>query len=228
MPFFIRQPHRSRRDPYARERSRRSTVWFNFVPIWIHSARRRGISSSSHGCHNWHSTDLSDGNHFKLSWKILESMWLFFDDRIFLTKSCGASRRASHGRTQTRRVSAACQFLAIVSQLAPEINTEPKSEDAKECAYNRDFDWGHRRHKKFSLSFDCTQRGPKWKSNSARGCGIRGYVIKRPVKRYGPYLRRLRLICCLYGTAPCSTSNLYAVGSIVRRTNSNDDRAQSP
>jgi hypothetical protein len=64
-------------------------------------------------------------------------------------------------RTQTRCVSAACQFLAVVSQLAPEINTEPKSEDAKECAYNRDFDWGHRRHKNFSLSFDCTQRGPK-------------------------------------------------------------------
>jgi hypothetical protein len=57
MPFFMRQPHRSRRDPYARERSRRSTVWFNFVPIWIHSARGRGINSSSHGCHNWHCTD---------------------------------------------------------------------------------------------------------------------------------------------------------------------------
>ena len=168
MPFFMRQPHRTLRDPYARERSRRATVWFNFVPIWIHSARRRGIGSSSHGCHNWHSTDLSDGNRFKLSWKILESMWLFFDDRIF-GKSCGATRRASHGtNSDTRASHAACQFLAVVSQLAPEINTEPNSEDAKECAYNRDFDWGHRRHEKFSLSFDCTQRGPKWKSNSAK------------------------------------------------------------
>lgn len=96
----------------------------------------------------------------------------------FFGKSCGARGRASHGaNSDTRASQAACQFLAVVSQLAPEINTEPKSEDAKECAYNRDFDWGHRRHKKFSLSFDCTQRGPKWKSNSAKRCGIRGYLL---------------------------------------------------
>jgi len=44
------------------------------------------FGSSLHGCHNWRLTDLSNGNRFKLSWKIRELMWLFFDDRIFLTE----------------------------------------------------------------------------------------------------------------------------------------------
>jgi hypothetical protein len=118
----------------------------------------------------------------------------------FLAKAAELPAEQATEQTQTRVAShAACQFLAVVSQLAPEINTEPKSEDAKERAYNRGFDWGHRRHEKFSLSFDCTQRGPKWKSNSARGCGIRGYVIKPSVKRYGPYLRGYVLYAAFMG-----------------------------
>jgi hypothetical protein len=41
-----------------------------------------------------------------------------------------------------------------VSYLAPKINAEPKNEDAKEGAYNRDFTGRHGGHKKIFPSFE--------------------------------------------------------------------------
>jgi hypothetical protein len=80
-PIFHEITPRSRRDLYT-QGSRPPTVGVNFVPIWLHSARRRGIRLLLQRCHNWYLTDLSDGNRFKLSWKIPELMWLFFGDEL--------------------------------------------------------------------------------------------------------------------------------------------------